>query len=69
MQVPTYAKYIRDILNKKEPLPTRRSSSWLKSVVRQTWIHHPSRKRIQDAPLQSAPLEISTSTMHSVILE
>jgi hypothetical protein len=27
MQVPTYAKYIRDILNKKKPLPTRRSSS------------------------------------------
>jgi hypothetical protein len=37
--------------------------------VWQSWTQRSSRKRIQDAPLYSAPLEINTSTIHSVILE
>jgi hypothetical protein len=43
MQVPTYAKYIWDILNLCQ---LRRSSSWPKNVVRQSWTHRSSRKRI-----------------------
>jgi hypothetical protein len=45
LQVPTYAKYVRDIL----PL---KWSSWQKSVVRPSSTHQ-SRRRIQDGPLST----------------
>jgi hypothetical protein len=48
-------------LNKKRPL--------LKSVVQLSWINYQRRRKIQDAPLLIAQLEINISTMHYVTLE
>jgi len=66
IQVPTYAKYIRDILNKKRPLPTMEVIKLTKECSAAILNKVPKTKNDLGCPAQ---LETNTSTMHSVVSE
>ena len=46
MKVPTYARYIKDIINNKRPLPTTEVISSLRHVVQLYFNNCPRRRRI-----------------------
>jgi hypothetical protein len=69
IQVPTYAKYIRDILNKKRPLPSTKVIKLTEVCSAAILNKLPEKKKDPDAPLLIAQLEINTSTMHYATLE
>ena len=66
IQVPTYAKYIRDILNKKRPLPSTEVIKLTEECSAAILNKLPEKKK---DPLSNVKLEINISTMHSVTLE
>jgi hypothetical protein len=67
IKVPTYARYLRDIL--KWPLPTTEVIKLTKECSVAILNISPIKKKDQDAPLLIAQLEINTSTMRCVTLE
>ena len=60
IQVPRYAKYIRDILTRREHCPPLWLSCWQKNVVRPSSIYHQGRRKIPDVPLLIAQSETNT---------
>jgi hypothetical protein len=69
LQVPTYARYIRDILNNKQPLPTTKVNKLTKECSVPSSTCHQRRRRIQDAPLLIVQLETNISITRYVTLE
>jgi hypothetical protein len=69
IQVPTYAKYLRDILNNKRPLPSTEVIKLTKECSAAILNISLAKKKDPDAPLLIVQLEINISTMHFVTLE
>jgi hypothetical protein len=69
IQVPTYAKHIRDILNKKRPLPSTKVIKLTEEYSGAILNKLPEKKKDLGCPLLIAQLEINISTTHYVILE
>jgi hypothetical protein len=69
IQVPTYAKYIRDILNKKRPLPSTEVIKLTEECSAAILNKLPEKKKDLGCPLLIARSEINISTMYYVTLE
>jgi hypothetical protein len=67
MQVPTYAKYIKDILRNKKTLPNIRLCNLRRSVAQKYWILSRRRRKTQDPPPSHVQLEPNTSNTLFVI--
>ena len=68
IEVPTYAKYIRDILNKKRPLPSTEVIKLTEECSAAIFNKLPKKKKDLGC-LTIEQLEINISTMHSMTLE
>jgi len=69
IQVPMYAKYIRDIPNNKRSLPSTEVIKLTEECSAAILNKLPEKKKDPDVQLLNVQLEINISTMHSVTLE